>query len=266
MSIIHDALKKAGSADPGRPPLSISTPKHLTRGWTGFPIKRSPALTAFFFAALIIAAGWGLYRLLPVRTLWTHGRPRSKPASSAPSTMVETPSSRAADVIPPPVKSEVPGRAERLRAESLSAFASGDMAAAERKFSELLALTPNDAGVHNNYGLALRRLGRLAEAEVEYQRAMALRPSYAEAMNNLALLLEESGRTDEAGVWFAKSVETDPSYAVGHLNYGLFLERFGSLKEARAHYTRFLAVANPEQADLAAKVRDRLARLGASER
>ena len=267
MSIIHDALKKAGSAGPGpdRPPLSVSQPKHRALRRVHFPLNASPVVAGVSIGGLLLIVLFGLHRIY-VPSAWFKIRPFR--GDSIPASKVSSETARPQDVpeIRPSEASIRQDRVSRLREEALSAYSNGDLFSAQAKFSELLTLIPDDAVLHNNNGLVLRRLGRLAEAEVAYQRAMALRPSYAEAMNNLALVLQEDGRKDEAGVWFAKAVSTDPSYAIGHLNYGLFLEQLGSLRDARSHYTKFIALATPKQAELVAKVRVRLERLGAVER
>lgn len=265
MSIIHEALKKAGSAEGDRPPLSVSPPERVPPAGGSLFTKGSSILTGLFLGAMVLIVGWWIYTTVALRHRETGGSGPKMTASKASQTAPETTSPNVPERSSRPVEKDT-ARLTALREEALSAYQAGDMAGSQARFSELLALAPGDAVLHNNYGLVLRRLGRLPEAEVEYQKALALRPVYAEAMNNLAMVLEEAGRTDEAGVWYAKAITADPTYAVGHLNYGLFLERFGSKAEARSQYKQFLALASPDQSVLVTKIRDRLERFKSDER
>jgi tetratricopeptide (TPR) repeat protein len=61
-----------------------------------------------------------------------------------------------------------------------------------------VALSPKDAGAHNNLGIRLKELGRLDEALASYNQAIALKPDYAEAHSNLGIILQDIGRLDEA--------------------------------------------------------------------
>jgi tetratricopeptide (TPR) repeat protein len=57
-------------------------------------------------------------------------------------------------------------------------------------------LLPDDAGVHNNLGNALGRLGQLDEAVASYRRALLLSPDFAEAHNNLGHAMLDLGQPD----------------------------------------------------------------------
>ena len=57
-----------------------------------------------------------------------------------------------------------------------------------------VALSPQDAEVHNNLAITLQELGRLEEAEASYTQAIALKPDLALAHNNLGMTLKQIAR------------------------------------------------------------------------
>ena len=77
-------------------------------------------------------------------------------------------------------------------------------------YQTAVALSPQDAGAHNNLGNTLKALGRLDEAEASYNQAIALKPDFAEAHNNLGVILQELGRLDEAEASYNKAIALKP--------------------------------------------------------
>ena len=51
-------------------------------------------------------------------------------------------------------------------------------------------LSPGNAQIHNELGIAYRLTGRFAQARQSYEQALALQPQYAAAQLNLAILLD----------------------------------------------------------------------------
>jgi tetratricopeptide (TPR) repeat protein len=74
----------------------------------------------------------------------------------------------------------------------------GDLDQAVRSYDRAIDLSPDDAVLRNNKGVALAGMGRLAEAEEEYRRAIALGPGLVFPRKNLGLLLARAGRPQEA--------------------------------------------------------------------
>src|ERR1700693_5582592 len=101
-------------------------------------------------------------------------------------------------------------------------------------------LLPNDAGVHNNLGNALGRLGQLDEAVASYRRALVLNPDFAEAHNNLGHALLDLGQMDEAVASCRRALELKPRYAEAHDTLGNALLNLGRLDDAAASYRRAL--------------------------
>ena len=66
------------------------------------------------------------------------------------------------------------------------------------EWKKALALSPDEANVHMNLGVALARLGRPAEAIAEYRKALELTPGVAEILLRLGKALADVGKLDEA--------------------------------------------------------------------
>ncbi|HLY15881.1 MAG TPA: tetratricopeptide repeat protein [Bryobacteraceae bacterium] len=91
-------------------------------------------------------------------------------------------------------------------------------------YQKTLALKPDDAGVHNNFALALAQSKKFDEAQVELGKAAQLDPPNAgKYYYNLGALLVNNGQTDPAGEAFKKAIEADPNYADAQYQYGIFL-------------------------------------------
>ena len=105
-----------------------------------------------------------------------------------------------------------------------------------------VALSPQDAGAHNNLGNTLKALGRLDEAEASYNHAIALKPNFAEAHYNLGNTLQDQGRLDEAEASYNHTIALKPSFAEAHFNLGITLKDQGRLDEAEASYNHTIAL------------------------
>jgi len=91
-------------------------------------------------------------------------------------------------------------------------------------YQKALALRPDDAGVHNNYGLALAQLKKFDEAQAELGKAATLDPPAAgKYYYNLGALLVNSGQSEAAADAFKKAIEADPNYADAQYQYGIVL-------------------------------------------
>ena len=77
-------------------------------------------------------------------------------------------------------------------------------------YQTAVALSPQDAGAHNNLGNTLKALSRLDEAEASYNQAIALKPDFAEALNNLGNTLKALSRLDEAEASYNQAIALKP--------------------------------------------------------
>ena len=105
-----------------------------------------------------------------------------------------------------------------------------------------LAMNPDDARAHNNFGLTLAGAGRAAEALAEYRRALELRPDYPEAHNNLAIALIAGGKFDEALPHLRAALEGNPASAEAHNNIGRVLAEQGRRDDAQREFETALAL------------------------
>ncbi|HXM43535.1 MAG TPA: tetratricopeptide repeat protein [Bryobacteraceae bacterium] len=91
-------------------------------------------------------------------------------------------------------------------------------------FKKALELKPDDAGVHNNYALALAQTKKFDEAEAELAKAAQLDPpSAGKYYYNLGALLVNNGQIEPAGQAFKKAIDADPKYADAQYQYGIYL-------------------------------------------
>lgn len=96
---------------------------------------------------------------------------------------------------------------------------------------------------HNNFGEALRAVGRYEDAEASYHRAIALDPSNADAYSNLGAALEALGRPDAAEKNYARALAIDAGHAEARTNLGNLLLAGRRADDAIGHFRRALASA-----------------------
>lgn len=98
------------------------------------------------------------------------------------------------------------------------------MAKADEVYKKVIELKPDDASVHNNYGLMLARQKKFKESQDELAKAAALDPPGAgKYYYNLGAILVNTGQNEPAGEAFKKAIEADPNYADAHYQYGIYL-------------------------------------------
>jgi tetratricopeptide (TPR) repeat protein len=88
-------------------------------------------------------------------------------------------------------------------------------------FKKAIEINP-DAGLYNNYALALAKDKKLDEAKANLAKAAELDPPGAgKYYYNLGALLVNSGQNDVAAETFKKAIEADPNYADAQYQYGV---------------------------------------------
>lgn len=91
-------------------------------------------------------------------------------------------------------------------------------------YKKTLELKPDDAGVHNNYALALAQAKKFDEAQAELAKAAQIDPpSAGKYYYNLGALLVNNNQSEPAGAAFKKAIEADPKYADAQYQYGIYL-------------------------------------------
>ena len=91
-------------------------------------------------------------------------------------------------------------------------------------YNKALELKPDDAGMHNNYALALAKAKKYPEAQAELDKAATLdAPNAGRYYYNLGAILTNVNQLEPASIAFKKAIGADPNYADAHYQYGLYL-------------------------------------------
>ena len=101
-----------------------------------------------------------------------------------------------------------------------------------------IELDPYLTDARNVLGTVYLELGRTEEAEEQFRRALEdpAYPTPEKVYLNLGLLYDSQGRDDEAVESFRKSVGIDPEYHKAHFHLASALDRVGNLSEAAREY------------------------------
>jgi tetratricopeptide (TPR) repeat protein len=111
------------------------------------------------------------------------------------------------------------GKAQATPAEAAANYEKGFDA-----YKKAVEITPDDAGLYNNYALALAKDKKIDEAKTNLAKAAQLDPPGAgKYYYNLGALLVNSGQNDAATDTFKKAIELDPTYADAQYQYGVAL-------------------------------------------
>jgi serine/threonine-protein kinase len=113
---------------------------------------------------------------------------------------------------------------------------------AVRYYQAALAARPSAAGVYNNFGQVLGRIGRLEEAVEQLRRAVRFAPTSSAFRLNLALALNATGQCDEALEQGRRALGIDPKSATIHCALGDIQEAKGQHGEALAEYSQAIAL------------------------
>ena len=110
------------------------------------------------------------------------------------------------------------------KAQATPAEAAATYEKAFGAFKSALEISPTDAGLFNNYALALAKDKKIDEAKSNLAKAAELDPPGAgKYYYNLGALLVNSNQNDAATDTFKKAIELDPTYADAQYQYGVAL-------------------------------------------
>ncbi len=124
----------------------------------------------------------------------------------------------------------------------------GEYTAAIPEWLKAVAMQPDDARAHNNFGETLAHAGKTDDAIAQLRLAVLERPDYPEAENNLGNVLYSDGHADEAVAHYRKAIDDNPGYADAHNNLGRVLLKDHRLAEAQEQFEHALAI-NPDYAE-----------------
>jgi predicted O-linked N-acetylglucosamine transferase (SPINDLY family) len=127
-------------------------------------------------------------------------------------------------------------------AQAVQLHRQGCLLEAERLYSEILKLQPDQIDALNNRGAALSSLGRDEEALASFRQALRVKPDHVEAQYNCGSSLRNLGRYQEALASFERALTLRPDYVKAHNNRGAVLEALNRLEPALAAYERALAL------------------------
>jgi protein O-GlcNAc transferase len=115
-------------------------------------------------------------------------------------------------------------------------------------YDRALALQPDYPEAHFNRGLTLQDLQRYDEALASYERALALKPDYVAAWNNRGTVLRALDRLEDALISHDRAISLKPDHAEAHNNRGVVLQELESPESALASFERALAI-HPDDAE-----------------
>jgi protein O-GlcNAc transferase len=118
----------------------------------------------------------------------------------------------------------------------------------EQLIAKALKLNPNDPSALNSRGSCLRELKRLDEALASYDKAIAVKPDFAEAFNNRGNCLRGLKRLDEALTSYDKAIALKPDFAEAFNNRGDCLQNLKRLDQALTSYDKAIAL-KPDYAE-----------------
>jgi predicted O-linked N-acetylglucosamine transferase (SPINDLY family) len=142
----------------------------------------------------------------------------------------------------------MPQSADDLFAAAVAVHRSGDLAAAEAAYRDLLRAVPNYAAALSNLGAVRAKLGDEGEAVRLYQLALAARPNFPDALYNLGNIHRRAGRLQEAGELFRLCTQADPDHAPAHFNLGVVAAQFNAYAEAEAAFRRVTEIEGTAEA------------------
>ncbi len=110
------------------------------------------------------------------------------------------------------------------KAGSTPAEAAANYEKAFDAFKKAVEISPDDAGLYNNYALALAKDKKMDEAKANLAKAAQLDPPGAgKYYYNLGALLVNSGQSGVAEEEFKHAIDADPNYADAQFQYGMAL-------------------------------------------
>src|SRR5687768_3904909 len=126
---------------------------------------------------------------------------------------------------------------------------SGDLAAAESIYRQVLAQLPHNAAAHVYLGIALFDQRRFEESAQSYRRALAIQKHFPVAWNNLGNSLRMLGEIDEADRCLQTAIDQKPDYLSPLKNRGTLWIWAGEVDRGLRWYHEALRLA-PEDPEL----------------
>ncbi|MEW6313979.1 MAG: tetratricopeptide repeat protein [Pseudomonadota bacterium] len=133
-----------------------------------------------------------------------------------------------------------PNDAGILNLLGLALYQQGKFIEAVGLIKQAIALNPGEVAFRFNLGNVLKSSGDFAQAEQHYRQALAMQPAHFEAAQNLVNLLESQGRDDDAAALCREALRYNAGSVALLYKLGGLLQKRGSLGEAATCYQRVL--------------------------
>jgi tetratricopeptide (TPR) repeat protein len=118
--------------------------------------------------------------------------------------------------------------------------ATGDLAAAQNAYQQLIQFSPGYAPGHYNLGNVFQARGELAAAEQCYRRALEIQPRQPAARANLGYVLLQRGRSEVARCELEQAIGLDANNVDAHNSLGTAQAQLGHLEAAQHSYREAL--------------------------
>lgn len=278
MSIILDALKKNEPKDGGEPkptPTShsgifmpnVSAPSSIASSGSNAKKRIVILITVLAIVVLAVVTFFNFRKMpsiatapKPITTLTPEMLAKINEAKKTNPNATNDPEEN-----PDEAKSEEELAIDRLKNSAALHFQAGEWALSAKDYEQLIQLSPTDPESRNNYGLALKKLGKKNEAKEQYSLALALKEDYPEALNNMAIMHILDNNLVEAKQLLKKAIEFNSDYLDPYLHLALCLEKNGEVTLAKEYYQTFLKKSEGKvDRKIRLQIENRLAKLNES--
>jgi len=125
-----------------------------------------------------------------------------------------------------------PSNAAALHALGIISLQAGNAQQAVVFLRRATESEPASAAFWNDLGVALNKAGDYPAAAAAYEQALHLQPEFAGACNNLGFALLYLGDLEQAVAWLEKSIRLEPNNPDAFGNLGTALKQLGKREEA----------------------------------
>lgn len=129
--------------------------------------------------------------------------------------------------------------------EAVQMHQSGDLASAELRYREILAVDPSHADALHLLGLIAYQAGQFDMAVDFIQKAIGRNPMMPHYQNNLGSALLSLERIDEAVRCFGEAVRLKSDYIEAYNNLGNAMKKKGEMEKAKDYYRKATDI-NPD--------------------
>ncbi|MDH5189228.1 MAG: tetratricopeptide repeat protein, partial [Rhodospirillaceae bacterium] len=132
--------------------------------------------------------------------------------------------------------------AENAYKRALAHHKNGRLEDAVREYALTVRLSPYSPEAYNNFGVALRALGRPHGAIACYRRSLGIRPRSASVLTNLGNAFRDLGMINRSIAAHERALKIPPINANAHFNAALAFRDGGQVELALEHFQKALAL------------------------